>query len=258
MNNLQFFLLLASQMILCQNMQAQFRVQVAAFVETVPGDYFRKAGLDGVSVFTDQNQIHRYYIGDYITRDLAEAKRAEVIGRGFSNAQIIDIEEQRALCTAPCPYVRGGASTYVSEETDQLYLKSIFFDYDRSSLRPESVDHLNNLSQVLTAHPDYRVQLLAHTDSRGSAEYNISLSKRRARTARNFLVAKGVPLYRVGSKVFGEGEPIAINVFADGRDSPEGRQYNRRVVVVVTDSKGEILADLVAPIIVPDNLRVAR
>lgn len=233
--------------------QAQFRVQVAAFLSPVNKTYFSDKSVKGVFMRTDQNQIYRYYIGDFISITDAEERLVTVRGKGFPSAQLIDMEEERALCAAPCPYV-SPTSTFVDEYTDALYLRSIFFDFDKSSLRRNSVGQLNTLFEVLEKNPTYKVQALAHTDSRGSAAYNIALSKRRARSARNYLIAKGLASYRIATKVYGESKPIALNEIA-GRDTPEGRKYNRRVVLVVTDANGKVISEVVKAIEVPSHLK---
>ena len=89
--------------------------------------------------------------------------------------------------------------------------------------------------------PDLKVKISGHTDSKGKAEYNIALSKRRARAARNYLISKGIPAYRINAIVFGESTPVKSNINQDGKDSPLGRKYNRRVVVALYDTKGEIV-----------------
>lgn len=242
--------------VLAFNIQAQYRVQVAAFLSPVEDTYFSDKEIKGVFMRTDQNQIYRYYIGDFVSYKDAEERLAVVKEKGFPSAQLIDIEEERALCAAPCPYV-SPTSTFVDEYTDALYLRSIFFDFDKSSLKNESVQQLNILHEVLNNNPGYKVQALAHTDAKGSAEYNIALSKRRARSARNYLIAKGIASYRIETKVYGESKPIALNEVA-GRDTPEGRKYNRRVVLVVTDANGRVIPEVVKPIEVPLSLKASR
>ena len=113
---------------------------------------------------------------------------------------------------------------------------------------------LNILYQMLLENLNYQIRLMAHTDSKGSAAYNLALSKRRARSVRNYLVAKGIAVRRINVKVYGESDPIAKNE-DNGRDLPEGRKYNRRVVIAVTNKTGEIIAEASEPIKVPDYLR---
>ena len=94
---------------------------------------------------------------------------------------------------------------------------------------------------ILESNSDLKVQILGHTDSKGSAEYNVALSCRRARAARNYLIGRGIQAFRIDSIVYGESAPVTSNSKGDGKDSPLGRKYNRRVVVALYDQKGEIV-----------------
>jgi len=77
------------------------------------------------------------------------------------------------------------------------------------------------------AHPGLNLQVEGHTDSVGSDEFNQQLSERRAGSVRDFLVQQGVTGAAVSSRGFGKTQPVATN------DTPEGRQRNRRVELVV-------------------------
>ncbi len=233
----------------------EFRVQIAAFVEDVPLTYFKDAGLSEVYMNTDQNNIYRYYVGNFMTRIEAEKEKEAVIEKGFQYAQVIDIEEQRALCGMPCPFF-SSTTTFMSGKTDNLYINSIFFGFDKSSLELEERKKLDKLYKLLEKSPNVIVQVIGHTDSKGSPEYNLALSKRRARAARNYLIAKGLPAYRIKTKVYGEAAPVAINKERTGKDSPEGRKYNRRVVIAILNPEGGVVTNTDAKIPVPENLKV--
>lgn len=106
---------------------------------------------------------------------------------------------------------------------DKFVLKNIYFDFDRSNLRPESVNELNLLKEFLINNPKVRVELSAHTDNRGSTAYNYALSDSRAKSVMEWLVANGIDPARLVSKGYGFDQPIAPN------DTDENRQLNRRV-----------------------------
>ncbi len=235
---------------------AQYRVQVAAFVESVPRSYFADRGLEGVMMQTDQNFIHRYYLSDFIEREMAEEKLKSILPN-FPNAHIIDIEKQKSICGKPCPYMTEHM-TFVNEIDDELYLRIIYFGFNKSSISWEGQQELNDLYETLISRDDFKIKILGHTDAIGSAKYNIALSKRRTRAVKNYLIAKGISAYRIKSIVFGEAKPIAVNEFEDGRDSIEGRRYNRRAVIVITSDDGQILADMEGMINVPDYLKVRK
>lgn len=236
------FTMLSTIFLFFFNLQAkEYKIQLAAFVEKAPFTHFVFAGINDVYMNVDQNNIYRYYLRRiYDDRQQAEQVKAVLISRGFPNAQVVDVEEQMILCGKPCPYTTS-TTTFASNETEILQMKAIFFGFDKSVLDLDSQKKLDELYEALIENPDLRVKILGHADSKGNAEYNIALSKRRARATRSYLIANGIPAYRINAIVFGESAPLKSNVTEDGEDSPQGRQYNRRVVVALYDAKGEIV-----------------
>ena len=86
---------------------------------------------------------------------------------------------------------------------------------------------------MLENFPEMEINLISHTDARGNAEYNISLSQQRANTAREYLISKGVAENRVIAKGIGEEE--LLNGCLDGIDcSEEMHSINRRTEIVIT------------------------
>jgi outer membrane protein OmpA-like peptidoglycan-associated protein len=102
-------------------------------------------------------------------------------------------------------------------------LNNVFFDFDKWDLRPESFIELNLVVKLLNENPMLEIELGAHTDSRGSDEYNIKLSDHRAKSCVDYIISKGINPARVTWKGYGETVPVATN------DTDEGRQLNRRV-----------------------------
>lgn len=223
----------------CQLLLANnYRVEIAVFEKSVPVDYFYE--VDDVKLAVDVNDLYRYYLGDFTDAADAEAAKKEMIGKGYKYAKVVDLKAERANCSASCKA--------------PLYVENIFFDFDRSNLRAKSRSDLDDLATLMQDNPDYKVELSAHTDARGSLEYNTALSKRRSNSAKDYLIAKGISADRITTSEFGETSPIAKNDL-NGKDSPSGRQFNRRVVVTVMKSNGTIVSNVVQPIDVPDALR---
>ena len=220
---------------------ASLLVQVAAFDRQVPLDYFK--GLDGVFHLMDHNDIHKYYLSGFDSKAEAEKKVKEVKAMGY-NAYLIDVAEIRAYCSTQC----GGPLV------DPTSLHSIFFDFDRSFLRAKSKSDLDRLATLLNQYPEYTTELRAHTDSKGSLTYNEALSMKRANAAKNYLLRLGISANRIKTSTFGENTPIAKNALATGADTPEGRQLNRRVELVVRDASGKSL-NIVEDIDVPESLK---
>jgi outer membrane protein OmpA-like peptidoglycan-associated protein len=215
----------------------EFRVQITARAEPVPADYFKQKGVEKYITSTDQLGLYRYFAGAYKTRDEAEKVKKSMIEKGFPYAYVIDLEEQRILCGAGCPYFRNGM-VYV-QDTSQMR-RTIYFDFGRYSLTPDSKAKLLEVLEIMRSNPKYRLKLLGHTDAIGSAKANAVLAANRARSARNYLIAKNLRADRMYVQVVGEAEPIGDNQTIDGEDLPENRRFNRRVVLTVFDESGEI------------------
>jgi outer membrane protein OmpA-like peptidoglycan-associated protein len=102
-------------------------------------------------------------------------------------------------------------------------LNNVFFDFDKWDLRPESYVELDRVVKLLKDNPAIEIEMSAHTDSRGSDEYNFKLSDNRARSVMEYILSKGIAANRITSQGYGETKPVATN------DTDEGRQLNRRV-----------------------------
>ena len=100
-------------------------------------------------------------------------------------------------------------------------------DFDKSAIRPGSIPLLQEAATMLNARGNLGIVVEGYSDSKGSTEYNMKLSLRRAETVRNYLVTLGVDKNRIVVVGKGASEPIATN------DTREGRAQNRRVAIVV-------------------------
>lgn len=233
-------ILLFSFFCICQFSAANnYRVEISVFEKSVNTDYFYD--VNDVQLAIDVNDLYRYYVGDFSELAKAETMKKEIIAKGYKYAKVVDLKAERANCSASCKA--------------PLYVENIFFDFDRSNLRTKSRSDLDDLATLMQDNPDYKVELSAHTDARGSLEYNTALSERRATSAKDYLIKRGIKADRIRTSTFGETSPIAKND-VNGQDSPTGRQFNRRVVVTVMQSNGRIVPNVVVPIDVPDVLKM--
>ncbi|HAO47062.1 MAG TPA: hypothetical protein DCQ97_09060, partial [Chitinophagaceae bacterium] len=115
-------------------------------------------------------------------------------------------------------------------EIGQVFrLNNVFFDFDKYSLRPESFVELDRVVGFLNEYPNIEIEMSAHTDSKGSDDYNMTLSDNRAKSVREYILSKGIAAKRIVSQGYGETKPVAPNSNPDGSDNPDGRQLNRRV-----------------------------
>jgi outer membrane protein OmpA-like peptidoglycan-associated protein len=106
-------------------------------------------------------------------------------------------------------------------------MSDVLFDFGSYTLKPGAREKLAKISGILLAHPGLTLQIEGHTDSVGSDEFNQQLSEQRAGSVRDFLAQQGVSASAMTARGFGKTQPVATN------DTPEGRQRNRRVEIVV-------------------------
>lgn len=105
------------------------------------------------------------------------------------------------------------------------FLPTIFFDYDKSEVRPDALDELKQIGELMQKYPKLKVDIYAHCDTRGSEKYNTDLSTKRAAAAVDYLNKKyGIDPSRFSSHYLGESQPIAENAKSEG-----AHQANRRV-----------------------------
>ena len=111
-----------------------------------------------------------------------------------------------------------------------MRLNSIFFETDKAALLPASFPELDRLKGLLLQDSVLRISIEGHTDSIGSAEHNLALSKDRATAVKSYLVKAGIPASRLEVQAFGSTKPIATN------SSEDGRSQNRRVQFTILAS----------------------
>lgn len=107
-------------------------------------------------------------------------------------------------------------------------LSDVLFDTGKANLTPGAREKLARLGGILTSHPSLHVEVEGHTDSVGAESFNQQLSESRAGSVRDYLVRAGIAPASLGTTGFGEGQPVASN------DTAAGKQQNRRVELVVS------------------------
>lgn len=110
-----------------------------------------------------------------------------------------------------------------------ITLNNVHFEFDKANLLPDSRQLLNKVAASLKDQPELRIEVAGHTDSKGSDEYNLNLSDRRAASVRKYLVSQGVAGENITSQGYGETQPVSENV------TEEGRALNRRVEIRLLD-----------------------
>ena len=115
-----------------------------------------------------------------------------------------------------------------------LKLNTIYFDYDKSDIRPDAALELAKVAEVMEMYPNMVIDVRSHTDSRGRDAYNMSLSDRRAKSTIQWIIDQGIQSSRVGGKGYGESQ--LINKCANGvKCSEEEHQENRRSEFIVLE-----------------------
>lgn len=110
----------------------------------------------------------------------------------------------------------------------------LLFDFDSAKLRPEAMENLSQLAEIMGEDDNTELLIVGHTDSVGDEEYNQNLSERRAAMAATFMGTQGISRSRIEVEGRGETEPIADN------DTEAGRQENRRIEVAIYASEDYI------------------
>ena len=106
-------------------------------------------------------------------------------------------------------------------------LQNVFFETGKATLLPTSFVELDRVVQLLVEHPSYRLEIQGHTDSVGSPQANLLLSRERAESVSTYLISKGITQNQLEVKAFGQTQPITTNA------TEEGRAQNRRVQFVI-------------------------
>ncbi|WP_304621524.1 OmpA family protein [Rufibacter sp. XAAS-G3-1] len=110
-----------------------------------------------------------------------------------------------------------------------IVVENIFYDYDKADIRADAAVELDKLVQTLRDNPAITIELSSHTDSRGVDIYNQDLSQRRAQSAVNYIISKGIDAKRITARGYGESRPVVRNARTEAQ-----HQRNRRTEFTVT------------------------
>ena len=159
---------------------------------------------------------------------IANAPRVD-LPRGDRITVVRHAAANRPIYVGAIRLAAGGRDLYDKLAAEgRVATQGIFFDTNSDVIRPESTPTLTDIGEMLNAHGDLALIIEGHTDSEGDADYNLDLSKRRAAAVVRYLVdAYGVSADRLAAEGLGESAPVGDN------STPEGRQQNRRVELVV-------------------------
>jgi outer membrane protein OmpA-like peptidoglycan-associated protein len=187
---------------------------------------------------------HTAYLANQHARIAAEQGKRAALQQQISSAENRrrDLELQMQAREADAARqeaeaLRQQMQAMQAEQTDRgmvLTLGDVLFDLNRAELKPSGETTVARLAEFMAEYENRRVRVEGYTDSTGEASYNLGLSERRAEAVGNALVNMGISPNRVDIKGFGERYPVASN------DTSAGRQQNRRVEIVISDSEGTV------------------
>jgi OmpA-OmpF porin, OOP family len=148
----------------------------------------------------------------------------------LDNLSLIDMYPPIACPPAPTPKnSKPNFETTFLQDRKFAFDAMLLFDVDKSDLKPQSMGMLDSLVTFLIKYPNKRIEIGGHTDNRGSIEYNLDLSGRRAKSLVQFLTEKNIAPERLQWKAYGKSKPVTSN------DTEAGRRKNRRVEVILLE-----------------------
>ncbi len=163
--------------------------------------------------------------------------RGEVLGIvGLKNVQIKGQEAQiKGLSVAVNKMLTDLGAKKVGQKIQVSLSGDVLFDFDKWDIKKAAEKTLYKLVKAIKNLKVKEVLIEGHTDSKGSEEYNLALSQRRADSVKAWLIEKGgLSGTNIMTKGYGESKPVAPNTHPDGSDNPAGRAKNRRVEIYVS------------------------
>jgi outer membrane protein OmpA-like peptidoglycan-associated protein len=172
-------------------------------------------------------------LGGYLLGDLVGGRRdrtEKILGAGIGGLAGAGIGAYMDKQERDLRARTAGTDVQVTREGDNLVLNipsGITFAYDSADVQPQFRRTLDQVAETLAQYNQTYIDVYGHTDSTGSDAYNQTLSERRATSVADYLASRGVQRARIGTRGFGETQPIASN------DTDAGRAANRRVEVKI-------------------------
>jgi OOP family OmpA-OmpF porin len=155
----------------------------------------------------------------YASISLGESARGTVA--------VVRVVETKEMDAGKIVFLSASDMEKAIEANGRVSLYSLHFDFDKDTLRPESKPTLDEIAKLMTGKPDLSLQIVGHTDNKGTAAYNDDLSQRRAARVVEALVQDyGIGAGRLSASGAGFNMPVASN------ETEDGRAKNRRVELV--------------------------
>ncbi|WP_179335236.1 OmpA family protein [Winogradskyella costae] len=198
------------------------------------------------------NEIERKIIDDDATFEFDLGCRTEYLIRGEKDKYASD--EKRFTTPSKQQKLQLQLLLEIDEQQIEpcddlakvLDIPIIYFDFDKSNVRYDAEIELQKVLAVLNKYPTMHIDIRSHTDCRGTASYNEKLSERRAKSTRQYLIDKGIPIDRLTAKGYGESRLVndcGCEPTSESSCSEEEHQLNRRSEFIITSIDGKTCDD---------------
>ena len=168
----------------------------------------------------------------YLLGSIIGGDAARIIGAGIGGVAGGVVGRQMDQQIKELDEATAGTGIDVSETPQGdgilVSLPDVTFAVDSTTISPNMRTALDSVAQSMVTYPNSLIDVMGHTDSTGSDQYNLDLSRRRAESVATYLTSRGVSRARVETIGYGEQYPVADN------STPEGRAQNRRVEIRIT------------------------
>jgi len=161
----------------------------------------RIVGRDGLNVKVPVRNDGKYRVE--LKRDISYVMMASARGYLNQNFELKTGPEEKSET-----YI---VDFFLSPINKPVVIENIFYDFDKATLRPESKEALDQMIKMMNDNPNVTIELGAHTDRKGTDEYNERLAQRRAQSVVDYLIAGGIATDRMEAKGYGESVPKTIN-----------------------------------------------
>jgi len=169
--------------------------------QVLPGSVVKSVGSDGITVetTTGDDATFRFMLKPGTDYVFVASQPGYLNGKERESTRGLDQSREFDV------------TIYLASTTHVIDLPNIFYDYAKWDLRPESMVSLDNLVETLNDNPNVTIELMSHTDSRGTPADNQELSQKRAQSVVDYLISKGIQADRLKARGYGESQPKVVD-----------------------------------------------
>ncbi len=183
------------------------------------------AGTTNTEIKTKEGALVGAGVGAILGQAIGHNRQSTLVGAGIGAAlgglggsQVGSYMDRQEAALNNAVAASDAASIRRSQNVLTATFKSDFlFNFNSFTLKAGAYPELDRVARILNQYPQTRIRVEGHTDSRGSAEYNMKLSQRRAEAVANALIQRGVDPVRITTIGFGESQPVSSDASANRR-----------------------------------------